>query len=736
MIINDLRLLPGLITAVVTFSVAALTFSACSPDSQQNHIGSEENWPVSLGDKHSSQYSGLDQITRENAGDLELAWLYRSGDVDTTANSQLQANPIIIDGILYSTTPRLQVIALDAASGEQKWMFNPFPDSSGIVTWLNVNRGVTHWSDGDDSRILFTAGPDLYALNAETGAPIETFGSNGRASLKQGMDERAEDLYVVTTTPGIIFSDLIIVGSRVSEGSDAAPGDIRAINVRTGELEWNFHTIPRPGEFGHDTWEDPDAWKKFGGANNWAGMALDEERGIVYLPTGSTSPDFYGGGRLGSNLFANSLLALNAATGERIWHFQTIHHDLWDRDLPSPPNLVTVTHNGETIDAVAQATKTGYIFLFNRETGEPLFPIEEAEVPVNSDLEGEEVWPTQPRPLKPEPFIRQNMTAENINPFVSDSVQQELRIQLSNLKSSHMFEPPSLQGTLMYPGYDGGAEWGGSAYDPETGLLYVNSNEVPWTLTMVPSGNNSDLNPSSDMKEYGRSIYLNTCIACHGPDLKGSGNNPSLIDVENRYSPGEILDLINSGRRMMPGFNHIAESQKKAIVNYLIGENHFEIDFEADKMEIVGESDQYIPYQMTGYKKFQTPEGYPASSPPWGKLNAIDLNTGEYVWQIPLGEYPSLRDRGIPPTGTENYGGPVVTAGGVVIIAATLDEKIRAFDKQTGELLWEYKLPAAGYATPSTYSVNGKQYIVIACGGGKLGTESGDYFLAFSLPES
>ncbi len=707
--------------------------SSCSPDGSE--IGTDSDWPVYLGDKFGSQYSKLDQINRDNVHALDVAWTYHTGDADTARNSQMQANPIIIDGVLYSTSPRLKVIALDAATGKAKWSFNPFPDTAEIVTWLNVNRGVSYWKDGKDKRILFTAGPALYALDAETGEPVETFGDGGKVSLKKGLDGRAENLYVVATSPGVVYKDLIIIGSRVSEGADAAPGDIRAFNITTGELEWTFHTIPRPGEFGYDSWENPEAWKEAGGANSWAGMALDEQRGLVFIPTGSASPDFYGGNRKGANLFANTLLALDAATGKRLWHFQTVHHDLWDRDLPSPPNLVTVTHNGRKIDAVAQTTKTGFVFLFNRETGEPLFPIDEKPVPVKSELEGEKVWAKQPVPVKPKPFVRHNFTEETINRFVPEAVQQDLIQQLNSLNRDHIFEPPSLSGTLMFPGFDGGAEWGGSAFDPKSGWLYVNSNEVPWVMTMVPTGAPAASNASSNTIETGRIAYRSYCISCHGSDRKGSGNNPTLIGVEKLYSPNEILDLINSGRRMMPGFQHLQENQKKAIINYLMDEVHFKIDTNSEAKEIKGDFDSSTPYAMTGYKKFQTPDGYPANNPPWGVLNAIDLNTGEFVWRIPLGEYPQLKEKGIPPTGTENYGGPVATAGGLVFIAATPDEKIRAFDKDTGELLWEHDLPAAGYATPSIYMVNGKQYLVISCGGGKLGTRSGDAYVAFSLPQ-
>lgn len=427
--------LAGNIINKMTIAASLLLFIGCQGGSDTDF----STWKVRGGSKASTRYSSLDQIDTSNVGQLQVAWTYHTGDADAAKNSQIQANPIIINGTLYATTPKMKVFALDAATGNEKWVFNPYPDTAEIIHWLNVNRGVTFWEDDNDRRILFTAGPSLYALDASDGTPIEEFGEKGKVSLKQGFGERAENLYVVATSPGIIYNNLIIIGSRVSEGADAAPGDIRAFDVRTGKLKWTFHTIPRPGEFGNDTWKDPEAWKRIGGANSWAGMALDEERGIVYVPTGSASPDFYGGNRKGSNLFANSLLALDAANGKRIWHFQTVHHDLWDRDLPSPPSLVTVTHDGKQIDAVAQTTKTGVVFLFDRETGKPLFPIEEKPAPTGTLLKGEEVWPTQPVPTRPEPFVRQHMSEKDINPYVSEEIQEQLKKQSRGLNSDHMF---------------------------------------------------------------------------------------------------------------------------------------------------------------------------------------------------------------------------------------------------------------------------------------------------------
>ncbi|SHF19571.1 quinoprotein glucose dehydrogenase [Fodinibius roseus] len=695
----------------------------------------DSNWAVRGGNKAQERYSGLTQIDSSNVSELEIAWTYHTGDLDE-GGTQMQVNPLVIDGTLYGVSPKLKVFALDAASGEEKWRFDPYAEEDNPS--VNRNRGVTYWEEGDDARILFTAGSFLYALDARTGKVIEGFGNNGKVSLKKGLREEFKEYYMVATSPGVIYEDLIIIGSLVSEGADSAPGDIKAFNVKTGALEWTFHTIPRPGEFGRDTWDDPNAWKRIGGANSWAGMALDEEREIVYIPTGSASPDFYGGNRKGANLFANSLLALDASTGKRIWHYQTIHHDLWDRDLPSPPSLVTVRRDGQEIDAVAQPTKTGFVFLFDRETGKPLFDINERPVPSESNLAGEEVWPTQPIPEKPEPLMRQHMGEDDINPYVSQQEQDILREKLRGLNSSHMFEPPSLQGTLQFPGFDGGAEWGGSAVDPESGMLYVNTNEVPWILQMI------DTNPDRGSGEslplslaLGREEYMSTCVACHGTDLEGSGRSPSLVDIEDRLSPDEILNLIDSGRGMMPAFYQVSEARKKAIVNFLVDRPHYEVDVNSisDKEEAAGDPDASERYILNGYQKFRTEEGYPANSPPWGRLNAVNLNTGEIAWQVPLGEYPGLSAEGMPVTGTENYGGPVLTGSGLIFIAATLDKKIRAFSQKKGELLWEAELPYGGFATPSVYEVDGKQYVVIACGGGKLGVESGDAYVAFSLPE-
>ncbi|MFQ5928131.1 MAG: PQQ-binding-like beta-propeller repeat protein [Acidobacteriota bacterium] len=677
-------------------------------------------WNVYLGDSGSSQYSELDQINHKNVRELRVAWVYHTGDKREDNRSQIQCNPIVVDGVLYATSAQLKVFALKAATGQMIWSFDPLEKKE--TTRVGVNRGVTYWEDGDDKRILFCAGHYLYALDAERGLPIPEFGEDGAVNLREGLDREIGNLFIGPTTPGAIYQDLLILGSTVSEGpGESAPGHVRAYDVRTGQIKWIFHTIPHPGEFGYETWPE-DAWKRAGGANSWSGITVDEERAMVFIPTGSAAFDFWGGNRLGKNLFGNCILALKADTGERVWHFQTVRHDLWDRDLPASPNLVTVTHDGERIDAVAQITKSGHVFVLNRDTGEPLFPIQERPVPP-SDLKGEQTWPTQPVPVKPPPFARQAFNEKDITD-ISPQAHAYIRKRFQGIRTGQQFIPPSTQGTMIFPGFDGGGEWGGAAYDPTTGMLYVNCNEMPWILTMVDVAAQQDQQPSP-----GKSLYAIHCAVCHGAELKGDEENPSLENIERKFARrADVRQIIEDGKGTMPGFGHLSEKETNALLDFL---------FRSDGQRMPSRAKPLpeIPYSHTGYNRFLDEEGYPAVKPPWGRLNAINLNTGDIQWQVRLGELLELSARGIPPTGTENYGGPVVTAGGLIFIGATKDEKFRAFDKRTGKVLWEAELPAGGYATPSTYEVNGRQYVVIAAGGGKMGTRSGDAYVAFALPD-
>jgi quinoprotein glucose dehydrogenase len=675
----------------------------------------DTEWPEYLGGPDRNHYSPLTQINPGNVSNLKVAWTYAMPD-----SGQTQVNPIVVDGILYGVTSNVQAFALDAATGKQIWLFG---DKS--KNGSNTSRGLTYWSDGDEKRIMHAMGAHLYALDARTGKVIESFGDKGRIDLRTGLPDNAKDKYMVSNTPGTIFEDLIIMPIRLSEDSDAAPGDIRAFNVRTGKLMWTFHTIPYPGEFGYETFP-PDAYKNTftGAANNWAGTAIDRKRGILFVPTGSAGYDFYGAKRKGTNLFANCLIALDARTGKRLWHYQTMHHDLWDRDLPAPPNLITVTQNGKKIDAVAQVSKQGYVFVFDRVTGKPLFPIKEVSAPKDA-LPGEFPWPTQPVPSKPASFARHahTLTEKDISPYAPD--HDSLVIKFKGYKKA-MFAAPSKEGTVILPGFDGGAEWGGAAADPNEGIMYVNSNEMAWILTMKDTPKEKELSNLSP----GEKVYTTYCVTCHGPQRKGNAKSgyPSLIDIGQRRDRAFVGQLITAGKGMMPGFTMLSASEKQSLVAFLFGDEKVEA-----VAAVPASKKTYLPYQSTGYNKFLDANGLPAISPPWGTLNAINLNTGEYLWKIPFGEVESLKARGIAATGTENYGGPVVTASGLLFIAATKDGKFRAFDKKTGKLLWQTTLPAAGFATPSTYAVNGKQFVVIACGGTKLGTKKGNQYVAFAL---
>ena len=665
-------------------------------------------WPVYGGGPEGLRHSTLKQINRGNVKQLTVAWSYDAQD----GPGGLQTSPIIVGGVLYANTPKHRVIALDAGTGKLLWKFDSGLDLRG------PNRGVTYWAEGDDRRIFAGAGSFVYALDARTGKAMAGFGREGRIDLREDLGREPGKQSIALTTPGVIYKDLLIVGGRTAESLPASPGDIRAYDVRSGKLRWSFHTIPHPGEFGYETWQK-DAWKYIGSANNWAGMAVDQKRGIVYAPTGSAAADFYGANRLGDDLFANTLLALDANTGMRIWHFQAVKHDLWDRDFPSPPNLVTVRQNGRMVDAVAQTTKQGYVFLFDRTTGKPLFPVEARKYPA-STVPGEVAAESQVLPTRPAPFARQVLTESMLTNRTPEAHAWAVE-QFRKFISGGQFVPPSVgKDTVIFPGFDGGAEWGGSAFDPESGVLYVNSTEMAWTSALADSGSGMS----------GRQVYLTQCAVCHRDDRGGAPPQiPSLTDVASRRKAAEVSAVIRQGAGRMPGFPSLSRAAVEGLVQFVMSG-------EDKEMESTAPSPIDLKYRFTGYHKFVDPDGYPAIAPPWGTLNAINLNTGEYAWKIPLGEYPELAEKGMKDTGSENYGGPIVTAGGLVFIGATnFDKKLRAFDKDTGKLLWETTLPFAGNATPATYEVGGRQFVVIAAGGGKSRAPSGGMYVAFALPE-
>ena len=619
--------------ATLVFAILLTLLSCAGPNETVVEENGDQAWPVTSATKGNTKYSPLDQINRDNVHQLEVAWEYHTGD----EGYSIECNPIIIGNTLYATSPSVNAFALEAATGRELWVFDPYAfigDTKRMRKSSAVNRGMAYWEDGEDRRLFFGVGPYMFALDARNGQPIPSFGEQGRIDLLKGLDRDVEGLWINASSPGIIYHDLLIVGAQVGEGEGKTPpGHVRAYDVRTGERRWIFHTIPYPGEYGYDTWPK-EAWKTFGGANAWGGLSLDEARGLLFFGTGSPSHDHFGINRHGQNLFGNSVVALKAETGERVWHYQLVHHDLWDYDLPTPPNLVTVTHDRQRIDAVAQVTKTGFVFLFNRQTGEPLFPIEERPVP-QTKVPGEKTWPTQPFPTRPQAYARQGFSEADITNRSPEAHTFVRKNVYDRYGEAEIFDPPSFEGDIVFPQFNGGTDWGGAAVDPETAFLYVNNSNEPELIQVVEAGAN----------------------------------------------------------------------------------DHF-------------------PYDVTGHQPVKDNEGYPISTPPWGTLSAIDLNQGTIVWQVPFGMYPEMEGTEQPPTGTFNMGGPVVTAGGLVFLGGSMDEKFRAFDKETGQVLWETKLPAGGYATPAVYAIDGRQYVVIgAGGGGKPGTRLGDAYVAFALPD-
>lgn len=698
---------------------------ACGPQ-QPTYL----SWAKTGGGSENLKYSALQQIDTTNYAKLSVAWVYHTENNDSTKFGPMECNPIVVNGVMYGVSPKLKLFAVNAATGKEIWTFNP-ADSAANKSWhrtsVNMNRGVAYWEKENDKRIIYTVGPIVFCVNAATGKLVPSFGTDGGINLVNGLDRDPSKLFVAPTSPVMVYNNLFFVSGLVGEET---PGHIRAFDVQTGKQQWIFHTIPYPQEKGYETWDDTTAYRHMGSTNSWAGFSLDEKRGILFAPTGNPTNDFYGGNRTGKGLYGNSLLAIDAVTGKLKWHFQTVHHDVWDMDLPAPPALVTVTHKGKQIDAVAQTTKTGFVFLLDRETGKPLFPVKEMPVNTATTLENEKLWPTQPMPVIPKPLVRQSFDSADLNDIVDARSYAFIKKTFLDYGPSKIFTPPSVKGTIVLPGYDGGAEWGGPAFDPETQLLYVNTNEMAWLLNMVENKKNN----KSLLTNYeaGKIIYTQNCMKCHGTEMQGGGNYPSLIGVDKKYTVSTFSQLVTTGKRMMPGNNVLTSTEKTALASYVLNVKN------AQQVKYTGELSKLLPpqkttYGFTGYNKFLTPEGYPAIRPPWGSLTAIDLKTGAHVWKIPFGEFEALKAKGILATGRENYGGPVVTKGGLLFIGASADGKFRIIHKRTGKILREIDLPAPGVATPSIYEVNGKQYVVIACGGSKWGGKTSDAYVAFAL---
>jgi quinoprotein glucose dehydrogenase len=680
-------------------------------------------WSDYLGGPESTQYSALKQINKSNVNQLQMAWSYPTGD-----KNNYSFNPIIVDGMMYVEAKSNSIVALDAATGHEVWTH---PTNARSIT----ARGINYWQskDGADRRLFFCGDNYLNAINARTGESIPSFGEGGKTDIRVGFDGRDPKtlLRVQNNTPGRVFENLLILGSAASAEYEGNPGAIRAFDVVSGKLVWVFHTIPHPGEFGYDTWP-PDAWKTLAGVENWSEMTLDEKRGIVYIPLASPRYDFYGGNRKGQNLFGNSLVALDAHTGKRLWHFQFVHHDLWDYDLPAAPKLLTVEHDGKKVDAVAQSTKMGFLFVFNRVTGEPLWPIEERAVP-KSDVPGEEAWPTQPFPTKPAPFARQKFSPDDINPYLPAEERATLRDRIQSARNEGLYTPPSLRGTVEMPGHNGGANWGGSAVDPTAGLLYVQSKELPTFLTL-------DTKAPRTGQPTGAEVYSDNCAGCHGADRTGQGGTaPALTEITTRLATDQIKATVTTGKGRMPGFPQLTPRALDALVTYL------GTPAPASPPPTGRSTADLVPLAPQRYWSpvdfLLTSTKLSAIGPPWSQLTAYDLNTGTIKWRIPLGQVSDLAAQGHTDTGSHfPRGGMAVTAGGLLFSATTSDRKFRAYDRDTGRVIWEAGVPEGAESVPAIYEVGGREYVVIcvAAGNGMMGTratERAGAYIAYALPD-
>jgi quinoprotein glucose dehydrogenase len=649
--------------------------------SEEQHV----EWKRSQGDAECSRYSSLNQINRHNVGKLQVAWIYHSKD----GNGNIQCNPVISDGIMYAPTAGNFMVAINAETGAEVWRFKP----SGRIAM----RGLVYW-DGNvrvGPRVFFTAGESLYALDPKTGRPVNGFGRNGKVPSGG------------VVAPAIYQEIIVVADWNVIFGYD----------IVTGRKLWEFSVLDK-APLGSG--EDDDQ-----GGNCWGGIALDRQRGVVYVSTGSPHPDFLGLDHIGQNKYSNSVIALNATTGRLLWSFQEIRHDIWDLDIAAPPNLLTVMHDGKRVDAVAQVTKIGNTLLLDRVTGKPLFPYSLRRAPV-SKLPGERTWPYQPGFERPEPFARQVFTESDIT-NISPEAHAFVAKQIVNANYG-WFQPFELGKPTVYYGVHGGAQWSGASVDPTTGWLYVSANEVPWMVTVVRTRMGATRDPRQGPTP-GEVVYRESCAVCHGDKRKGKGMAPPLLGLGNRMLDDEVIDIVKHGRSSMPAVP-LSPDRRQQLFEFLF-------DRDIPEATTSASPDTSFIYMTKGYPKLLDDQGYPGSKPPWGTLNAIDLNTGRLAWKVPLGEYDELTSRGIPITGTENFGGATVTAGGLVFCAGTRDLKIRAFDKYSGRELWAYKLPFGGFASPAIYQSRGHQYVVIAAtGGGKLGGQTGDAYVAFTLPSN
>ncbi len=719
------------IALLLLMGILCLGITACQPEHEDDQ---HTTWEDYGGGPDNSKYVELNGIDKSNVNNLKKAWFYSTGD-----DNNYQFNPLIVDTVMYVLAHNNSLVALNARTGQEIWIHS---DLRGIA-----RRGINYWEseDGTDRRLLFQMNDYLQAIDAETGKSILSFGDNGLVDLRKGLGRDPKTIARVQSgTPGEIFENLLILGSSPGESYISAPGHIRAYNVVTGEREWTFHTIPRPGEFGYDTWPE-DAYKYVGGVNTWAEISIDQERGIAYFPLGSPTYDYYGADRHGQNLFGTSLLALDARTGERVWHYQLVHHDLWDYDPAAAPQLVTVNHEGEEIDAVAVAGKTGFLYVFDRVTGEPLWPIEERPVP-ESNIPGEQAWPTQPIPTKPEPFARHEVNPDSLSPFFltgEERADWKERIRKLEKKGrTGLFTPLSDKyETIAMPGAVGGANWGNTAANPEEGIVYVISLDYP---SFYPPLEQRDFGEDAKEQsggwvnpvEHGQKIYVKHCQVCHGADRQGIGSAVSLIDLETRLSFEDFQQVMSSGQGKMPAFSYLSEQDIGGLYRFLGGTRDGAVIEPPDgpvvaKGGVPGGQD-FRPVERSGGRLGPPyPEGVEAPSiryylqgwglgyshvisPPWSVIVAYDLNKGTIKWKQPLGQDKLAAEEGGTNTGVPGAqrNGMIVTSTGLVFATAG-DGTVRALDADTGEELWMGELPTGTEGLPSMYEIDDKYYLVV-----------------------
>ena len=690
--------------AILSAGAAAVIVFAATPP----RIQTWAKWNDYAGTADSMQYSSLKQINKANVAQLKLAWQVKAPG----PSGRFSFNPLVIDGKMYLVGENNSIFALDATTGKQLWVHH--------VEGRPTNRGFNYWESADrsDQRLIFAADSYLQEINLKTGITINTFGNDGRVNLREGLGRDPKLVGDVQSgTPGRVFENLIVLGSAPGEMYGSPSGDIRAYDVKTGKLVWTFHTVPQPGEFGYETWPK-DAWKYSGGANTWGGLSIDEKRGIAYFPLGSPTYDLYGADREGDNLFGNCLLALDVRTGKRLWHFQMVHHDLWDYDLTASPNLLTVKHNGKNVDIVAQATKFGFLYVLDRVTGKPLWPVEERTVP-KSDMPGEHASPTQPFPTLPPPFSRQKFTVDDINPHLEQAEKDKLRATLMEAYNEGIFTPPAYnRNQIAVPGEMGGANWGSTAGDPATGMLYVRAYDAPaiHKLTADPPGNQRNA-VAVTTEQKGYALYMQNCIGCHGPDRE-------RIPFPKEMARAQFTASLRSGKGEMPSFSTTSLSAENidALAAFLTDPAKGTLPPPANAAggrgraglpppapPPAGQSRYYGPFGNI----FKATNGLIAMSPPWSSIVAYDLNQGTIKWRVPIGTTPGLAAKGIKDTGSSAFirNGPVVTAGGLIFIGTGPDRMLHALDKDTGKMLWEVEMPANPDGIPAVYEVAGRQYI-------------------------